>query len=209
MAGGSPAELLRKRGLMDGDTPYLHAPGRLTAETITPGAMSTVPGEIRASSSSSSTLRAPSPRQGDTPAGQALSRELGFLTWTTMLWLTLSLSAATTESPVMYVMMGSSGIGVETARHACVVRTVARRDGAVHERENCVGLGDSTTNEQSSQRWVGRQEDYLAPYHTSPKLGGSVFFERGRNRVIDGALRGTCATHPNLASPVLRVFVLS
>ena len=97
------------------ETTYLQAPGRLTAEMITPGATSMVRGETRASSSSSSTLRAPSARQGDTPAGQEVSRELGSLTWMTMLWSTSSLSVATTDSPVMYVMSGTSEIGAETA----------------------------------------------------------------------------------------------
>lgn len=90
----------------------------MTAETVTPGASSAVPGETRASSPSSSTLRAPSARQGDTPDGHELSRELGFLTWMTILCPRPSLSVATTDRPVMYVMMGSSGSGVETAYHS-------------------------------------------------------------------------------------------
>lgn len=87
-----------------------------------------VPGEFRASSSSSSTLRAPSARQGETPIGQELSSELGFLTWMTMLWLRPALSVATTETPVMYVMLGTSGSGVETAPEALSRPRQAARD---------------------------------------------------------------------------------
>lgn len=93
---------------------YRQEPGRLAAETSTPCPRVTVPGENRVSFPSRTTLNEPFARQGDTPAGQELSRLCGSSTAMTMLWSNPSASVVKMDSPVMYVISGRDGTGLVT-----------------------------------------------------------------------------------------------